>query len=109
MTHPLPRTLATLLLIGVFLLAAAPLQAKDAPGRPAVVGYPHSMASTGDSITRAFNTGTIPFTDAPANSWSTGTNGSINTHYTRILAATPAINGHAYNDAVTGAVVGDLL
>jgi lysophospholipase L1-like esterase len=79
------------------------------PQDPAIVGYPNSIASTGDSITRAFNTGTIPFTDAPANSWSTGTNGSVNSHYSRILAANPAINGHNYNDAVTGAQMTDLL
>jgi lysophospholipase L1-like esterase len=60
------------------------------------------MASTGDSITRAFNTGTIAFTDAPANSWSTGTNGTVNSHYSRILAAFPGISGRNYNDAVTG-------
>ena len=41
---------------------------------PIIVNYPNSIASTGDSITRAFNTGSVPFTDAPANSWSTGTN-----------------------------------
>jgi outer membrane protein assembly factor BamA len=50
-------------------LVAAPwaAAAKDGPRLrpqdPAIVGYPNSIASTGDSITRAFNTGTIPFTD----------------------------------------------
>ncbi len=78
------------------------------PPDPAVVGWPNAMASTGDSITRGFNTGTIPFTDAPANSWSTGTSTTINTHYVRILAANPAISGHNYNDAVTGAQMVDL-
>ncbi len=71
-------------------------------------GWPNSIASTGDSITRGFNTGSVPFTDAPENSWSTGTNPSVNSHYWRILAANPAINGHDYNDAVTGAKMVDL-
>ncbi|HEX9124675.1 MAG TPA: SGNH/GDSL hydrolase family protein, partial [Actinomycetota bacterium] len=39
---------------------------------PNLTGYPNSMASTGDSITRAYNTGTAPFSDAIGNSWSTG-------------------------------------
>lgn len=71
-------------------------------------GWPASIAATGDSITRAFNTGSIPFTDAPANSWSTGTNAAVNSHYSRILAFFPSINGHNYNDAATGAKMTDL-
>jgi hypothetical protein len=38
----------------------------------ALAGYPSSMASTGDSITRAFNTGWLPLVDWPSNSLSTG-------------------------------------
>ena len=75
---------------------------------PGIVNYPNSIASTGDSITRAFNTGTIPFTDAVANSWSTGTNATVQSQYTRILSQNPLISGHNYNDAVTGAVMADL-
>src|SRR6478672_4012535 len=70
---------------------------------PAVVGWPASMASTGDSITRAYNTGSSAFSDAPENSWSTGTTVSVNSHYTRIVTAFPSISSHNYNDAVTGA------
>ena len=73
------------------------------PEAPAIVGFPDSIAATGDSITRAFNTGSFPFTDAPANSWSTGTNSSVRSNYSRILADHPPINGHDYNDAVSGA------
>lgn len=97
--------------LAVGLIAAAPLMA--AKGKivldPAVVGWPNVMASTGDSITRAFNTGAIPFTDSPGNSWSTGTSAAVNSHYRRILAANPAINGHNNNDAVTGAQMTDLV
>jgi lysophospholipase L1-like esterase len=85
------------------LVLAAPALAD-----PAKVGYPNSIASTGDSITRAFNTGGFPFTDAPANSWSTGTNTSVNSHYSRILAANPAVSGHNPNDAKSGAKMTDL-
>jgi lysophospholipase L1-like esterase len=72
------------------------------------VGYPDSMASTGDSITRAFNTGPIPFIDAPGNSWSTGSRPSVASHYVRILSAHPQIAGRAFNDARSGARMRDL-
>jgi lysophospholipase L1-like esterase len=64
------------------------------------------MASTGDSITRAFDMSIWPWcvlTDCPAYSWSTGTSTAVNSHYRRILARNPAISGHVYNDAKTGA------
>ena len=70
---------------------------------PTLTGYPNSMASLGDSITRAFNTGGVPFTDAPGNSWSTGTRTSVQSHYVRILAADPAILERNFNDAMSGA------
>jgi lysophospholipase L1-like esterase len=69
----------------------------------AAVTYPNSMASLGDSITRAFNTGFLPFFDAPANNWSTGTNSNVNSHYERILATNPNIRGRNFNFAVSGA------
>jgi hypothetical protein len=47
---------------------------------PNLTGYPNSMAATGDSITRAYNTGTLPFSDRPDNSWSTGTRTSVGSH-----------------------------
>jgi GDSL-like Lipase/Acylhydrolase family len=94
------RTLAAAFVVA--LLAAAPAAAE-----PAVVGYPSSMASTGDSITRAFNLCFFPFTDCPSASWSTGTNTTVNSHYRRILAARPAISGRNFNDAVSGADMAD--
>lgn len=104
----------SLLLIAAALTAYRPASAAgkvrytERIDAPTIVGYPNSIASTGDSITRGFNTGSVPFTDAPANSWSTGTNVTVNPHYTRILPNNPAINDQTYNDAVTGAVMADL-
>ncbi len=69
----------------------------------AAVTYPNSMASLGDSITRGFNTGFFPFLDSPSNSWSTGTNSNVNSHYERILAANPNIRGRNFNFAVSSA------
>lgn len=93
-----------LALIVVAALIAVPSAFAD----PARVGYPSSIASTGDSITRAYNTGFLPFFDAPSNSWSTGSSGIVNSHYRRILAANPLVLGHAYNDAASGADIADL-
>jgi lysophospholipase L1-like esterase len=90
--------LAGLLVVGG--VAAAPA--------PNLTGYPNSMAAAGDSISRAYNTGTVPFTDQPANSWSTGTRSSVRSHYLRILDAEPAISGRNFNEAVSGARMRDL-
>ncbi|MBI4316049.1 MAG: SGNH/GDSL hydrolase family protein [Chloroflexi bacterium] len=79
-----------------------------APQPAAASAYPASMASLGDSITRAFNTGNIPFKDAPDNSWSTGINPSVNSLYSRILVLEPGISGHNYNLAKSGSEMSDL-
>ena len=88
------------------LATAALVTAAPALAEPAVVGPPSSIASTGDSITRAFNTCWFPYVDCPSNSWSTGT--ASWTHYRRILAVNPAISGRTSNHAVTGADMADL-
>jgi lysophospholipase L1-like esterase len=75
---------------------------------PNLTGYPNSIGALGDSITRAYNTGTPPFTDAPGNSWSTGTRSSVESHYLRILDVASAIFQRTFNNAVTGAKVADL-
>lgn len=70
------------------------------------------MASTGDSITRAYDSTSSGcfLSDCPEYSWSTGTAGttSVNSHYLRILAANSRIRGNAYDDARTGAKMGAL-
>ncbi len=93
--------------LAAFVLALAFVPAGSAAADPPMVGYPNSIAATGDSITRAFNAGLVPFTDAPWNSWSTGALRSW-THYRRILAANPRILGRSYNDARSGAKAADL-
>lgn len=95
------------LFVFALLCATLLLVIVEAPAASAA-SWPNSMASTGDSITRAFNTGLFPFTDAVANSWSTGTSSTVNSHYRRILAANPNISGKNYNDAKTGAKMVDL-
>src|SRR5919202_507761 len=95
---------ATLVAAVLAALIAVPAAQAD----PAKVGYPSSIASTGDSITRAFNTCSFPFVDCPANSWSTGTSSTVQSVYTRILARNAAISGKNYNDAKSGAKMTDL-
>ena len=89
----------------VAVLAAAALLL---PVAAEAVSYPDSMASTGDSITRAYNTGFFPYTDNAAGSWSTGTNTTVSSHYRRLLALNPAIQGKNYNYARSGARMVDL-
>jgi lysophospholipase L1-like esterase len=70
-------------------------------GSPAITGYPNSIAAAGDSITQAFNSSS--FGASPENSWATGTNPSVNSVYSRLLALNPGISGHRFNDSVSGA------
>ena len=91
--------------VAVMALATALIAPATVAGR---VSYPSAMASTGDSLTRAAGTGFLPWTDNPAGSWSTGTNPSVNSHYLRLLALTPKIRGKNYNDARSGAKMGEL-
>lgn len=85
-------------------LAVAALTVLAPAGPASAAGtWPNSMDALGDSITRGFNTCTLAFTDCPANSWSSGTNSTVNSHYLRILANNAGIQGRNYNDAVSGA------
>ncbi len=68
--------------------------------------YPDSIAGVGDSITRAANSDALG--DRPENSWVTGTNASVNTIYSRLLAVHPPIAGNRFNEAVSGARMTDL-
>ena len=95
-TVALAITLATILAA----LSVAPAAATDPP-------LPSSMAAVGDSITQAASTVAVGV-DTPQNSWSTGTNVNVNSHYLRLLALNPAISGHNNNQSVSGAKMFDL-
>jgi lysophospholipase L1-like esterase len=69
---------------------------------------PDSMAAIGDSITQAVDVCCF-YGNWPAHSWSTG-NGPLDgiaSHYERIRARNPAILGHRWNNAVSGARMAD--
>jgi lysophospholipase L1-like esterase len=74
----------------------------------ALAVYPNTIAATGDSITRAFNTCRTAFTDCPQNSWATGTEVGVNSFYLRIVAGNPSAREHLFNDAVSGAKMSGL-
>lgn len=93
----LAALVAAALLIGLVPTAAA-----------ATPPLPASMAAVGDSITQAASSGGSLGTDYPQNSWSTGTNTTVNSHYLRLLALTSAISGRNYNRSVSGAKMADL-
>jgi lysophospholipase L1-like esterase len=89
--------------VRVALLAAVLALASLGISSARAAAYPNSMDALGDSITRAFNTCSVPFTDCPENSWATGTNSKVDSYYLRLLALNPGISGHNFNDAVSGA------
>ena len=95
------RFLIALAMVAALLAVGAPTAAAD-PGPP-----PNSMASLGDSITRGFNACGF-YVECTSRSWSTGSNGSVQSHYLRIRAINPAINGRNHNDARSGAQADDL-
>lgn len=90
------------------LVAAAVLIGLVPTAAAATPPLPASMAAVGDSITQAASTGGSLGTDYPQNSWSTGTNATVNSHYLRLLALNSAISGRNYNRSVSGAKMGDL-
>lgn len=95
-----PGILALLLGLAAALLPATPAAA--AAGPP-----PGSIASLGDSISRGFNACGF-FADCVDRSFSTGTNAAVGSHYLRIRAKNPGINGRNYNDARSGARASDM-
>jgi len=93
----LAAIVATSVLFGLIPVAAA-----------ATPPLPASIAAVGDSITQAASSGGSLGTDYPQNSWSTGTNSTVNSHYLRLLALNSAISGRNFNLSVSGAKMVDL-
>src|SRR5918995_1548383 len=89
------------IMILVLVVVLVGLVARPAWAAPPL---PASMAAIGDSITRAYDV-CCSYGDHPGQSWSTGSTGydGIASHYERIRQLNPAITGHGYHDAVTGA------
>jgi lysophospholipase L1-like esterase len=92
------------LVAGALLITTQPILASAADPPP----LPASMAAVGDSISQAVSSGGSLGATYPANSWSTGSNTTVDSHYLRLLDLVPSISGHAENDAVSGADMADL-
>lgn len=103
----LKRILVAVLVVALSYMGSPAAQAAKPVQPPTTSSYPSSMASTGDSITRAFNT-CGGYVDCPTASWSTGTDTAVPSHYQRILAQNSAIRGKNYNDSRTGAKMASL-
>lgn len=99
----LPQRLALLVAAVAVLGQAGPVRAATPDAGPP----PSSMASLGDSITRGFDSCGF-FVDCPARSFATGTDTAVNSHYLRIRAVNPAINGRNVNAGESGANAADL-
>ncbi|ADD42329.1 SGNH/GDSL hydrolase family protein [Stackebrandtia nassauensis] len=83
-------------------LASCVLLASAQAPAGATGDVPSSMAALGDSLTRGFNSCGWLF-DCTVRSWSTGDSEQVASHYSRILAVNPEIQGNVYNNAQTGA------
>ena len=69
----------------------------------ASAALPNWQAALGDSITRGFgSTGVDGSGDNFAGSWSAGTDGAVNSHYSRILGLNAGISGHQAIYATNG-------
>lgn len=105
--HMRRRHVLRLIRLLVAAVLATVLAGPAAPAHAATPPLPVSMASLGDSITRGFNACGW-YVDCPSRSWSTGSYSGVDSHYLRLLAKEPAISGHNYNDAKTGAKISAL-
>ena len=85
------RACSVALLIAILLTGLTPMAAAAATPLP----LPDSMVAVGDSITQAASSAGSLGSDAPQNSWSTGTSTSVNSHYLRLLALGAPISGKA--------------
>ena len=87
---------------------ATPASAAGPAAEAAPPPLPDSMAAIGDSITQAVDVCCF-FGNWPGHSWSTGNAplDGIASHYERIRARNPAIRGHRWNNAVSGAQMAD--
>ena len=98
------RACSVALLIAILLTGLTPMAGVAATPLP----LPDSMVAVGDSITQAASSAGSLGSDAPQNSWSTGTSTSVNSHYLRLSALGAPISGKGYNRSVSGAKMAGL-
>ena len=103
MRHRVGRWLVPVLYSMVVVAVAA----SAAAGRSSK--YPASLVAIGggDAVGSGADPA-HPYRDTPADSWVTGTNPAVDSIYSRILAANPALHGHAYNFSSDNTGIDDL-
>jgi lysophospholipase L1-like esterase len=112
MPRPFRVLAAGAALVLATLATATPASAAVARGavapRAVAPALPDSMAAIGDSITQAVDVCCF-YGNWPSHSWATGAAvlDGIASHYERIRARNPAIRGHRWNNAVSGARMAD--
>jgi len=85
------------LLVATILIALVGVPLASAGTRHAAA-YPNSIAVLGTPTAAGWGAvAAHPFRDAPQDSWATGTNPTVKSIYSRILALNPAIKGHSVN------------
>jgi hypothetical protein len=85
------------LLIGAVVVALVGVPLASGAARHAA-RYPSSMAALGTSTAAGWGSDPAhPFRPTRENSWATGTNPAVQSIYSRLLAANPAIKGHNAN------------
>src|SRR3990170_1299064 len=95
------RRVATAAILAALVLSGLLTSGASAAGP--TLPLPDTMAAVGDSISQAASTGGSLGADYPQNSWSTGTNSTVNSHYLRLLALGAPISGQNNNLSVSGA------
>jgi hypothetical protein len=96
--------------LAAIALIALTVFATSARSEPAYVGYPSSIVVLAHSGATGENSDPRrPGVEARENSWATGTNPTVNSVYSRILAKNPKIKGRNVNLAHGSATVQDLV
>jgi lysophospholipase L1-like esterase len=97
---------AVLAVLAVLALACEGTGGANSPGGggggASANGLPSSIAALGDSITAGYGS-CLTVVACTHNSWSTGTSGSVESHYRRLVRDNPKIRDKRRNYAVPGA------
>jgi hypothetical protein len=95
---------------GAVIACCCVIGVAPAVARHVEAGYPNSIVAMGHSGLTGWNSDPKkPGRDAPENSWATGSTPAVNSIYQRILGLNDGIRDHAYDLAVSGSKVDDLI
>ena len=81
--------------VSLMVLGAAPVAS------PASAALPGGIAALGDSLSQAFGSGGAG-QNYPSESWATGTDPAVNSHYLRLISDGASIARKNFDDAISG-------